>query len=73
PPRPMPTVTPANTDLKALVKEALREVLLERRGYLKTLVAEALEELAADEAQREREAIEQATRDHLMAGINAQA
>ncbi|MEM6783161.1 MAG: hypothetical protein AAF624_05435 [Bacteroidota bacterium] len=69
----MPTATLTDTDLKVLVKEALREVLLERRSYLKTLVAEALEELAEDEAQREREAIEQATRDHLMAGINAQA
>ncbi|MEM8600243.1 MAG: hypothetical protein AAGF99_10010 [Bacteroidota bacterium] len=69
----MPTVTPTDFDLKALVKDAVREVLVERRSYLKTLVAEALEELAEDEAQREREAIEQATRDHLMAGINAQA
>ena len=52
-----PLATP-NPALKRLVKEAVKEALLDQRDWFQDVVAEVLEELALDEALREVEAAE---------------
>ncbi len=56
---PLATPDPA---LKRLVKEAVKEALLDQREFFQDLVAEVLEEMALDEALREVEAIERLKR-----------
>lgn len=50
--------SPPDPVLKQLVKEAVREALLEQREWLQDAIAEVLEEMALDEALREVEALE---------------
>ncbi|HEX9440717.1 MAG TPA: hypothetical protein VF909_13605 [Roseiflexaceae bacterium] len=53
------------TRLKALLKEALVEVLEQRREWFSTLVAEALEDIALVQAIKEGEATEIVSRDEI--------
>ncbi len=53
------------TRLKALLKEALVEVLEQRREWFSTLVAEALEDIALVQAIKEGETTEIVSRDEI--------
>ncbi|HJZ49638.1 MAG TPA: hypothetical protein VKE41_20815 [Roseiflexaceae bacterium] len=53
------------TRLKALLKEALVEVLEQRREWFSTLVAEALEDIALVRAIKEGETSEIVSRDEI--------
>ena len=53
------------TRLKALLKEALVEVLEQRREWFSSLVAEALEDIALVQAIKEGEATEIVSRDEI--------
>jgi len=54
------------TRLKALLKEALVEVLEQRREWFSTLVAEALEDIALVQAIKEGETTEIVSRDEIL-------
>ncbi len=53
------------TRLKALLKEALVEVLEQRREWFSTLVVEALEDIALVQAIKEGETSEIVSRDEI--------
>jgi hypothetical protein len=53
------------TRLKALLKEALVEVLEQRREWFSALVAEALEDIALVQAIKEGETTEIVSRDEI--------
>ena len=59
------------TRLKALLKEALVEVLEQRREWFSTLVAEALEDIALVQAIKEGEATEIVSRDEIFELLGA--
>jgi hypothetical protein len=53
------------TRLKGLLKEALVEVLEQRREWFSTLIVEALEDIALVQAIKEGEATETVSRDEI--------
>ncbi len=59
------------TRLKALLKEALVEVLEQRREWFSALMAEALEDSALVQAIKEGEATEIVSRDEILALLGA--
>ncbi len=59
------------TRLKALLKEALVEVLEQRRDWFSALMAEALEDSAFVQAIKEGEATEIVSRDEIFALLGA--
>jgi hypothetical protein len=59
------------TRLKALLKEALVEVLEQRREWFSALMAEALEDSAFVQAIKEAEATEIVSRDEIFALLGA--
>lgn len=59
------------TRLKALLKEALVEVLEQRRDWFSALMAEALEDSAFVHAIKEGEATEIVSRDEIFALLGA--
>ncbi len=61
----MATALPDDTRLKALLKEALVEVLEQRREWLSALMVEALEDAALVQAIKEGEATEMVSRDKI--------
>ena len=60
------------TRLKALLKEALVEVLEQRREWFSTLVAEALEDIALVQAIKEGETTEIVSRDEIFELLGAE-
>jgi hypothetical protein len=64
--------TPADeTRLKALLKEALVEVLEQRREWFSALMAEALEDAALVQAMKEGETTDLVSRDEIFALLEA--
>lgn len=61
----MDVALPDDTRLKALLKEALVEVLEQRREWLSTLMVEALENAALVQAIKEGEETEVVSRDEI--------
>jgi Cu/Ag efflux protein CusF len=60
------------TRLKALLKEALVEVLEQRREWFSALMAEALEDIALVQAIKEGETTEMVSRDEIFALLGAE-
>ena len=60
------------TRLKALLKEALVEVLEQRREWFSALVAEALEDIALVQAIKEGETTEVVSRDEIFDLLGAE-
>jgi hypothetical protein len=60
------------TRLKALLKEALVEVLEQRREWFSALVAEALEDIALVQAIKEGETTEIVSRDEIFDLLGAE-
>lgn len=60
------------TRLKALLKEALVEVLEQRREWFSALMAEALEDIALVQAIKEGETTEIVSRDEIFELLGAQ-
>ena len=67
----MVTTHTDETRLKALLKEALLEVLEQRREWFSTLVAEALEDVALVQAIKEGETTDRVGRDEIFALLGA--
>lgn len=61
----MDVALPDDTRLKALLKEALVEVLEQRREWLSALMVEALEDAALVQAIKEGEETEVVSRDEI--------
>lgn len=61
----MTTTLPDEMRLKALLKEALVEVLEQRREWFSTLMVEALEDVALVQAIKEGETSEAVSRDEV--------
>ena len=59
------------TRLKALLKEALVEVLEQRREWFSTLMVEALEDIALVQAIKEGETTEVVSRDEILGLLGA--
>lgn len=68
----MATTLSDETRLKALLKEALVEVLEQRREWFSTLVAEALEDIALVQAIKEGETTEIVSRDEVFDLLRAE-
>lgn len=69
----MPALDTSNPALKHLVKEAVKEALLDQRDWLQDVVAEVLEEMALDEALREVEAAERLQRPKVFEMLEGEA
>lgn len=63
----MDAAIPEDTRLKALLKEALVEVLEQRREWFSTLMVEALEDAALVQAIKEGEETDVVSRDEVFA------
>lgn len=68
----MATTLSDETRLKALLKEALVEVLEQRREWFSTLVAEALEDIALVQAIKQGETTEIVSRDEIFDLLRAE-
>ncbi|MCU0491814.1 MAG: hypothetical protein MUD01_09520 [Chloroflexaceae bacterium] len=69
----MTTISPDDLHLKALFKEALTEVLDQRRDWFLELVSEALEDAALVQAIKEGEETETVSRDEVFRLLGASA
>ena len=68
----MAVTLPDETRLKALLKEALVEVLEQRREWFSALMAEALEDIAFVQAIKEGETTEIVSRDEIFELLGAE-
>ena len=69
----MPHSAAQDPALKHLVKEAVKEALLDQREWFQDIVAEVLEEMALDEALREVEAAERLQRPKVFEMLEGEA
>lgn len=69
----MPQAKPDNADLKATLKEALKETLYEQRDLLHEVFMEVLEDFALAEAIREGEKTKLVERDEVFRVLRGSA